>query len=222
MTDKRKELAINLRSTGMSIKAIAKELNAAQSSISIWTRHVKLTDKQVLQLKKNAHLPEVVEKRRQSRIKSELTKRTGIINEARTEIGSISHRELWLAGTCLYWAEGSKTQSTVQFANGDPSMIILMLRYFREICHAEEQKIRGGIHIHEHLDTQAAEEYWQNITRIPRERFYKTYNKPNKSSKGLRNSLPYGVCDIYVHDYRLLLKIKGWISGIYDASKLLV
>jgi len=110
----------------------------------------------------------------------------------------------------------SKTGSTVQLSNGDPRVIKLILRFFREICNVDESKLRGGIHIHEHLDTQAAEEYWCTITGISK--FYKTYNKPNKSSKGMRNSLPYGVCDVYVLDARLFWKIKGWTEGIYDSA----
>ena len=97
-----------------------------------------------------------------------------------------------------------------------------MLRFFKEVCYTPEEKIKGHIHIHQQLDTSAAEKYWQGITKIPRERFYKTYNKPNKSSKGTRNSLPYGVCDIYILDANLLLRMRGWTEGIYEnAMKIL-
>jgi hypothetical protein len=96
-------------------------------------------------------------------------------------------------------------------------MIMLMMRFFREICKSDESKLRGCIHIHEHLDVTTAEKYWQQVTGISKDRFYKTYNKPNKSSKGTRNSLPYGVCDVYVHDSRLFWKIKGWIDGTYES-----
>ena len=205
-----------LRESGRSIKSIASELNAAQSSVSIWVRNVKLTLEQTATLRANTHSHAAIEKRRQARLKSELAKRTKIINSAQENIGVLNKRELWLIGVSLYWVEGAKKQSTVQFFNGDPRMIQLMLRFFREVCQAPESKLRGCIHIHEHLDAQRAENYWQTLTGIPKERFYKTYNKPNKSSKGTRNSLPYGVCNIYVHDYRLALKIRGWTQGIYE------
>ncbi len=189
MRDERKNAAMRLRLEGHSIKSIAKELNAAQSSISIWTRGVELTPEQAERLRANTHSPESVEKRRQARLKSEAAKRAVVIDSARTEIQSISRRELWLIGTALYWGEGTKTASTVQLSNGDPRIIMLILRFFREVCSVDEAKLRGGIHIHEHLDAQAAERYWHAVTGI--DRFYKTYNKPNKSSKGTRNSLPF-------------------------------
>lgn len=212
----RKKRAIMLRKSGLSIKAIASQLAAAQSSVSIWTREVILNEDQKLKLKANTHSKTTIEKRRQSRLKSEFAKRQVIISTAKSEIFSISPKELLLICSALYWAEGGKRQGMVVFSNGDPRMIQLMLKFFREICNVNEQKLRGYIHIHENLDVNVAERYWQKITKISSDKFYPTYNKPNKSSKGTRNSLPYGVCDIYVLDAKLLLRIKGWIEGIYE------
>ncbi len=215
----RKNRAIQLRKRGYSIKSIAKRLSAAQSSVSLWVRGVTLTEQQTQALRANTHSPQTIEKRRQSRIKNELAKRTVVINAAKNDVASISARELWLIGVALYWAEGAKTRGMVTFSNGDPRMIELMLRFFREICTVDQSKMRVHIHIHESLDVQAAERYWQDVTQIPKGQFYKTYNKPNKSSKGTRNSLPYGVCNIYVLDARLLLRILGWTEGIYTKTK---
>jgi hypothetical protein len=216
MVNDRKATAIKLRRCGYSIKHIAKELQAAQSSVSIWTRSVRLTQQQIEMLRANTHSPQTIEKRRQSRLKSEAAKRNFIIRGAKSTVSTISKRELWLMGISLYWAEGGKTQSVVRFSNGDPRMIRLMLRFFREVCMVDEAKIKGHIHIHESLNVKVAEQYWQQLTGIPPERFYKTYNKPNKSSKGTRNSLPFGVFDIYIMNANLLLKIKGWIEGAYS------
>lgn len=104
----------------------------------------------------------------------------------------------------------------VRFSNGDPRMIQLMMKYFREACQVPEDKFRGYIHIHESLDHVVAEKYWSSVSDIPLINFYKTYRKPNPSSKGLRITLPYGVFDIYVADSKLFLKIEGWTKGIYS------
>lgn len=217
MYDNRKTKACQLRQSGMSIKAIAKELGAAQSSVSIWTREIALTEGQRAALDSNSHTKIAIEKRRQARLLSEEKKRSKVINTAKSSIGSITHRELLLICTALYWAEGTKKRGSVQFSNGDPDMISLMLYFLREVCEVDESKLRAYIHIHEHLDVKAAEDYWSSITGIPHSQFYKTYNKKNISSKGTRNSLPYGVCDIYVHDTNLFLKIRGWRNGIVDS-----
>jgi hypothetical protein len=218
MTFNRKGEAIKLREQGESIKSIANQIKAAQSSVSIWVRDVKLTNEQKTKLKNNTHTQNVIDARRQSRLKNGANARQIIIDQAYSEIESISKKELLLIGVSLYWAEGGKTQRSVRFSNGDPRMIKLMIRFFTELCGVDHGKLRAHIHVHESLDVKGAERYWQNITGINASKFYKTYNKPNKSSKGTRNSLPYGVCDIYVGDYKLFLKIEGWTKAIYDAT----
>ena len=203
---------------GRSIKSIAKELQVPQSSVSNWTKDIVLSERQKRALMKNMHSPSAVEKRRQSRLVSEQAKRQKIFDGAYADLDNISKRELWLIGVTMYWAEGGKTQRTVRVANGDPRVIKLMMKFFTVICGVDKDTIKGHIHIHEHLDTEKAEKYWQKVTGIKPEKFYKTYNKPNKSSKGTRNSLPYGVCDIYAGDYKLFIKIQGWIEAIYNNS----
>ena len=215
MQDSRKIQAIALRQQGRSISEIASLLGAAKSSVSIWTKDIRLTTEQTAVLKAAPHSPSAIEKRRQARLVGEAAKRDTITHQAFTEVGAISPRELWLIGTALYWAEGGKTQRTVRFSNGDPEMIQLMIRYFREVCCVPEEKLRGYIHIHDSLDHIAAEKYWSAISGIPVAKFYKTYRKPNPSSKGLRQTLPYGVFDIYVADVTLFLKIQGWIQGLH-------
>lgn len=74
MTDERREQAIILRQQGSSIKDIAKQLNAAQSSVSIWVRGITLSEQQVITLRRKTHAPEVIELRRQRRLASEDSK----------------------------------------------------------------------------------------------------------------------------------------------------
>lgn len=215
--DDRRLKAIALRKKGYSIKRIAKQLPEAQSSVSIWTRGINLSIEQKEELKSHTHSRATIEKRRDTRLRNELDKRNKIIDLASRNIGNITDRELWLIGIALYWAEGGKTQGTVRFSNGDPRMITLMLRFFKDLCGVDPDRLRAHIHLHESLDTYKAEDYWQKITKIPAKQFYKTYNKPNISSKGLRTSLPYGVCDIYAPRPKLFLKIQGWTEGIYQS-----
>ena len=221
MNDIRRNKAIALRSKGWSINEIATELHAAKSSVSLWMRNVSLSDSQQLDLSLRAHTAEAIERRRTSRLLNEGRKRDEITSLAYKAVGSLSARELWLIGTALYWAEGGKTKRMVRFSNGDPEMIKLMMRFFRETCHVPDEKFRGYIHIHESLDTIAAEKYWSGISDISLSHFYKTYNKPNISSKGLRQTLPYGVFDIYITNAKLFLQIEGWTKALYGGLPLL-
>ncbi len=210
-----KKKAIILRETGKSIKDIAKILNISKASVSIWVRNVEIDSKQLHLLKSRPHTREAIEKRRSSRLKNESKKRERILNEAQKDIESISFQELKLIASALYWAEGRKRgKRIITFSNSDPILIKIMMRFFRDVCHVSEQRFRGHIHTHSHLNIVETEKYWSTITGIPLDQFYKTYSKLSISSQGKMDSLPYGTFDIYVCDSKLFLKIMGWIKKI--------
>ncbi len=210
-----KQKAIRLRKKGRSMKSIAKELGVAKSSISIWVRHIKLTQKQLLSLTENGQRKNVVEKRRHTRISNEQAKREKVMFSAGKDIKTISEKELRLIGLCLYWGEGGKTNHGVaRVSNSDPTLIKTMMRFFREICLVKEKRFRGHIHTYSHLNAKVAEKYWSQISGIPRGQFYKTYIKKSISSKGKKDKLPYGTFDIYVCDTNLFLQIMGQIEKI--------
>ena len=94
------------------------------------------------------------------------------------------------------------------------------MKFFREICKVPKSKFRGYIHIHPHLDKKIAENFWSRISGIPLNQFYKTYQKPNKSSKNKKDTLPFGTFDIYICDTKLRLKIMGWIEGVCKSFKI--
>ena len=208
-----KAKAIELRYFGYSLNEISEKLNISKSTASLWLSGIEIDPKIKKTILSKGHDIESIEKRRLSRINNEATKRAILVTSASNEIDGISDRELWLIGTSLYWAEGGKTQRMVRFSNGDPKMILLMMKYFTKICKISPAKIKGYIHIHEHLNISEAEEYWQSITNLPASQFYKTYQVINGKSK--RRALPYGVCDLYIMDVALFLKIQGWTEGIF-------
>lgn len=212
-----KKLALNLRKQGWSMNDIKKELGISKSSVSLWVRNVELTKDQKQELSHRGIRKEVIEKRRETRLNRENARRQIIIDNARKDINSISINELKLIGASLYWAEGSKTKrGLVQLSNGDPKIIELMMRFFKEICEVPDAKFRGYIHIHPHLNIEKAEKYWSSASKISLNQFYPTYNKINKSSKNKKDTLPYGTFTIIICDTKLFLKIKGWIEGIYQ------
>lgn len=214
-----KTKALRLRQSGYSIKEIAAEVGVARSSVSLWVREIQLTEEQSSKLAAKPFTSASVEKRRVTRLANEKEKRLKIIQQAKNEITTITNKDLWLIGVMLYWAEGGKTQRIVRFSNGDPEMIRIIMCFFRTVCKVPEDKFRGYIHIHPHLDYRSAEKYWSEISNIRLEQFFKTYRKPNISSQNKKNSLPYGVMDVYVLSTELFLRITGWSQGIFGADK---
>ena len=212
---KEKNIARELRKKGYSLNEIRDKTGFSKTSISGWVRDIELTKAQRQRLTQKGVQKDAIEKRRKTRLERESARRQVIIDKAKKDIKTLSKKDLFIIGTCLYWAEGGKTErGVVRISNGDPAIIKVMMRYFREICLVSEKKFRGHIHIHPHLDIKRAEKYWSKIAKIPISQFYKTYNKPNKSSKNKRDTLPFGTFDVYVCNTELFLKITGWIEEI--------
>ncbi len=212
--------ARKLRSKGLSINEIVQKTGFTKSSVSLWVRDIVLTAAQKKRLSEKGRRLEDIEKRRNTRLTNERLKRQIVIDAAKKQINGISMRELWLIGVMLYWAEGGKTQRLVRFSNGDPEMIKIMIEFFKKVCDVPEEKIKGYIHIHPHLDHRKAEQYWSSVSGIPLTRFYKTYRKPNKASKYHvgKDSLPHGTLDLYICNTELFLKICGWAQAIFGSA----
>lgn len=210
-----KQKAIHLRKKGLSMKTIASQLNVSKASVSLWVRDIILTPEQISKLQKNSHTSHIIEKRRHTRLSNELKKRQVFIDKAKKDFTNVSKADLKIIGIMLYWAEGRKKGKRIlSFANSDPDMIRIMMKFFKEICGVPDERFRGHIHTYSHTNIVKSEEYWSRVSGIPVAQFYKTYAKKSSASKDKRNTLPYGTFDIYVCDIKLFLHMMGWIEKI--------
>lgn len=206
-----------MRKQGKSINQIVKEANLTKSSVSLWVRDIVLTDTQKKKLSEKGRSVESVEKRRTSRLRNEQKKRQIVIDKAKEDFTDISLEQLKLIGAMLYWGEGGKTDHwSVRMANSDPSIIRVMMKFFREVCKVPEDKFRAHIHTFENANVGETEKYWSKVSGIPQKQFYKTYRKPSIASLQKRKTLPFGTLDLYVHNTQLFLTIKGWIERVKD------
>jgi len=213
-----KREAVELRIKGWSLNSISRKLNVSKSTVSLWVRDIKLSDKQKNKLKTNSYTTESIEKRRLSRLKNEENKRCDLINKAYKEINDIDREILFFIGLALYWAEGSKSKHkrNVEFSNSDPKMITLMMKFFRDFCNIPAEKFRGHVYLHPHLDREKAELYWSKVSGIPKNQFFKTTQAHNKASKNKKDNLPYGTFSINIGSVKLFLKIHGWTKAVSD------
>lgn len=209
--------ARQLRQKGWPVRRIAKFLQCSKGSVSKWVRDIPLTAEQIEKLKtsqakgraKAANHPNAL-KYVWLKIREEITSSSAKEIAAKCDLYTLK-----LLGAALYWAEGYKnTRNVVLFANSDPLMIGLMMRFFREICKVPEAKFRGSVHIHPHLDGKKAMIYWSKESKIPLNQFHKTQMTISRASKGKRDTLPQGTFSIVISDTRLRSQIEGWIAGI--------
>ena len=101
----------------------------------------------------------------------------------------------------LYWAEGTKKGDTVDFANSDPKMIKLFMRFLREICGVAESRIRVYLYAFDNQNIVALKRFWSKITHIPLAQFTKPYIRKT-DGKTKNQKMPFGMIHIRYNDKR--------------------
>lgn len=218
---KKKEDAVRLRRSGKSYSEILKVVPVAKSTLSLWLRDVGLSlpQKQQISQKRILAARRGGEVKRSQRVK--ITEQ--IERHAINEIGKISSRELFLIGTVLYWAEGSKQKShnpseRVNFSNSDALMIQLFLKWLKALGVPEEE-ISFSIYIHDTAipRVQEIQEYWSKSLKLRINKFEKIYLKKG-STKSFRKNVGigyYGQIRVTVaKSTNLNRRINGWVLGI--------
>ena len=131
---------------------------------------------------------------------------------------SFAEEKLKVAGIMLYWAEGTLNGNTVDFANSNPEMVRIFLRFLREICGVSEQRLRVYIYAYSRENINKIKRYWGKITGISILQFTKPYIRTGSPHLSRRN-LPYGMIHIRYNDKKLLKLIEHWIEE-YSGSSL--
>lgn len=119
--------------------------------------------------------------------------------------GNLSNREkmLKIAGLMLYWGEGTKTRNTVDLANSDKDMILLFLKFLRDICQVDEKRIRVLLYCYGNQSSNKLIKYWSQITKIPINQFIKPYVRKDYNAAHGR-VMEHGLVHIRYGDKKLL------------------
>ena len=132
-------------------------------------------------------------------------------------IMSPEKEKLKMMAVMLYWAEGFKNGAHgVDFANSDPTMILLFTRFLREICRVKEEKLRAYLYCHANQSTAELIEFWSELTGIPKSQFVKPYVREDFDPRKA-NKMKKGLLHVRYYDKKLLALILGWI-GEYSAE----
>jgi transcriptional regulator with XRE-family HTH domain len=158
--------ARELRAQAWTLPDIAAELGVSKSSVSLWVRDVEFTPNPRRHnhwTRSNPHPLQVAKEREIEQLRIEGAERIGILSE----------REFLVLGLALYAGEGSKTRSTLNFANSDPRLIFVFTSWLRRFFPVDEAQFRVRLYLHEGLDLDAAQAFWSGLTGIPVSQFYK-------------------------------------------------
>lgn len=155
----------------------------AKSSVSLWCREVEV-DLALLDERRRARWLAGNAARRPSRLR--VAKEAEIERcriEAAEWVGSLSERDLFIAGIALYAGEGFKTGSAVGMANSDPRIIVAFLTWLRTFFDIDERRLRLRLYLHDGLDLERANLFWHELTGIPLTQFGKPYRAVADASR---------------------------------------
>lgn len=215
-----KRKVTRMRSRGYSYSRIQEVTGIPRSTLSTWLSNMKveLSRSTLLRAEKNKR-ENIARKKLQKLLEIEQTRKL-----ARDQLGSISRRDLWVAGVGLYWGEGKKYKETVAITNSNPKLIKFFVNWLTTLCSVPLEDLRAEIHIYPDSDIKLALEYWGTITGIPEHNFYKTQvdRRPNKKLSKV-GTLPHGTLHLYMNSRsvsirKLHRRIMTWVDIISNES----
>lgn|SRR3989344_5091327 len=121
--------------------------------------------------------------------------------------------EIDLIGAMLYWAEGYKTEkaSGVDFANSDPNMVELFMRFLRERYALDSKRLYCQIYYYADQDIDAITRFWSKKLALTPRSFRYPYR--NHKVKAGSKQLQYGVVHIRYNDKKLLRDVLNLVES---------
>src|SRR5215470_18286618 len=159
--------ARQLREQGLAYNQIAAELGVSKSSVSLWVRDLPRPAR-LSYAECRQRAAEGARRYWETERRVREAKREAVRASAAADIGSLTQRELLIAGAIAYWCEGSKSkpynrQDRVMFVNSDPGLITFFLR-FLDAAGIGRDRLIYRVQIHESADVAAAEPFWLGLT----------------------------------------------------------
>lgn len=221
--------AREMRRSGMSIRDIAGRVAVSKSTVSKWCLDITLTPVQVSKLEEGKAAGfmrrRLLASSKNRERKLEILKQDDVW--AKELIRRVSNREILFVVIALYWAEGSKSESTsgFLFVNSDPEMILMMKRFLVSSMGISLMDIRCRIQINEihkpRIDIVL--NFWKNLLELDYGQIKQPYFIKARPHKVYENYDSYfGVCRLFLRNggsmkYKMLALIKAIKAGLLPA-----
>lgn len=190
-----KNKAIKLRKEGYSYSQISSELSIAKSTLSLWLKDIKFIPTGVTIERKEESNRKSTEVKRVDKMKSIVD----ALNFAKSNVGKISKRDLFILGIGIYIGEGSKIGSFIRISNSDPRIIKLSIRWFKECFGLSNLNFKIRIHLYPDSNENEAIKFWMSSLELNKDAFYSS-SVDGRTNKQVKNKrvLPYGTAHLSI------------------------
>ncbi|MFZ3558031.1 hypothetical protein [Streptomyces sp. BH055] len=219
--DDLRDRARELRLQGWTYDRIQVELGCSKSSISLWVRDLPKPERR--SPSEQAKLAAGKRWEHELVVRDEERQRTK--DAAAAEVGTMTDREVLLAGVALYWAEGAKDKpycrrERLHFINSDPNVIRFYLRWL-DVMGVGRERLRFRVSIHRSANVPEAEGFWASLAGVEVATFQRaTLKKHNPATTRKNTSETYRGCLIvYVlNGAELYRRMEGAWYGIVGSA----
>lgn len=210
--------AIKLRLQGYTYSQIKGELKLAKGTLSNWLKNLPLSENTIKLLSKNKEISEDIriEKFRQTARNKWINRLSKVLETQRKEVLPLSEQELFLAGVCLYWGEGSKQRNIVAISNTDPRIIKFVFYWMTVILKVPKDKLQVRLHLYSDMDVKVEVRFWSQVLSIPENQFRRPYIKKTTREGLTYKSFGHGTCNLICFSVTLSEKIAMTIKAISE------
>ena len=113
----------------------------------------------------------------------------------------------------LYAGEGSNRDGSVIFANTNPMLVAVFLRWLRNDFDLDESRFRVRLYLHADLDLDAAQRHWSEVTGIPIDQFRTPYRAVVDATMRT-NRHAYGCPSVIYHSRLVHRRVMARIAAV--------
>src|SRR6266516_3781814 len=216
--------ARSLREQGYDYNRIAAELGVSKGTVSAWVHDLPWPDRlSYEECRKRA--AEGVRRYWEAERPLREARREATRAAAAAEIGTLTQRELLIAGAIAYWCEGSKSKphrrcEKVEFVNSDPREILFFL-HFLDARVIERSHLWYGIYMHESDDAVAARRFWVEVSGAKPTQFHPHIlqrHNPKTVRKNVTDGYHGCLCVRVRQSADLYRRIEGWARAAMSGT----
>ncbi len=209
-----------MRQKGMSYSQIKEKLGISKSTLSGWLYNMPLSAERIRELQ--ADSPIRIEKYRNTMRTKREARLDEVYNKVSKDIGSISKKDLFLAGLFLYWGEGTKAQKgSVNLTNTNPAMLKFFIKWL-ELFDVKRKNLKVKLHLYSDMNIKKSVAFWSKELKIPISQFRKSYIKKTQlKSITYKNGFGKGTCCVMFDNrdlWEYIIMSLKYISQISDKN----